>query len=471
MSDFSRPSLESARSENDRPLPPQGLRDNTARHPRGGGPACGGITRDRSEDPASFENAPSATPTEVGVQRTSEILGEAIMDSVSSVRDSLPEQHREHFKTLRQEIIDFAQAHGIPRESLNKPDALREAASKLSTPDLQRLATLLERFEYLLVHHELMKEEIDPAKALEYAEEHYHLKEQYDFQVNLLGEVGILKEGAILGIDGNKYPIPTLEQIAIRLFERREDLKTKHDQGFTKLLLVPFGMSLYSLREILKQFLLGHKSTHKRCRPNENEPLWAAREYQGADTGDSPRLVYHPKFFDKDAHQGETKAQILAKHADDQDPFAGWTVHLFQPSNPKDQDSLGFAHIPGNRQGAEYGNEIPRKDIETSKVSEKYLSALQEAQSDPSSPYHLESGMTPEDWIMAFIIHLTETGRPLDDWQADTENASSLIGAFFSSDVKVPRVYWDYDRHQINFGFNGPTVLATYMGARYSVIV
>ena len=79
--------------------------------------------------------------------------------------------------------------------------------------------------------------------------------------------------------------------------------------------------------------------------------------------------------------------------------------------------------------------------------------------------------MTPEDWIMAFIIHLTETGRPLDDWQADTENASSLIGAFFSSDVKVPRVYWDYDHHQINFGFNGPTVLATYMGARYSVIV
>ncbi len=413
----------------------------------------------------------SITPAEAGVHRTSAILGEAILASSSSVRDSLPEQHRKHFETLRQEIIDFAQAHGIPRESLNKPDALREAASKLSTPDLQRLANLLERFEYLLVHHELMKEEIDPAKALEYVEKYYHLRKQYDSQVELLEQVGILKDDAIKGIDGNIYPIPTLEQIAVRLFERREDLKTKHDQGFTKLLLVPFGMSLDSLRETLKQFLLGHKSTHKRCRPNENEPLWAAGEYQGADMGDSPRLVYHPKFFDKDAHQGETKAQILAKQADDQDPFAGWTIHLFQPSNPKDLDSLGFAHIPGNRQGAEYGNEIPRKDIETSKISEKYLSILQEAQSDPSSPYYLESGMTPEDWILAFIIHLTETGRPLDDWQVDRENASSLIGAFFSSDVKVPRAYWDYDRQQVNFGFNNPILAATFMGTRHSVII
>ena len=99
------------------------------------------------------------------------------MDSVSSVRDSLPEQHRTHCETLRQEIIDFAQAHGIPRDTLAKPEALREAANKLSTPDLQQLATLLERFEHLLVHHELMKEEADLAKAFEYVEKYYHLHE------------------------------------------------------------------------------------------------------------------------------------------------------------------------------------------------------------------------------------------------------------------------------------------------------
>ena len=81
----------------------------------------------------TFESSPSSTSVEAGVQHTSEILGEeAIMDSVSSVRDSLPEQHRAHFETLRQEIIDFTKAHGISKESLGKPDLLREVTSKLN---------------------------------------------------------------------------------------------------------------------------------------------------------------------------------------------------------------------------------------------------------------------------------------------------------------------------------------------------
>src|SRR3989339_1517066 len=206
------------------------------------------------------ESFPSAAPAEAGIQRTSEILGEAIMDSVSSVRDSLPEQHRVHFETLRQEIIDFIKVHGISRESLGKPDLLREVTCKLSTQDLERLANLLERFEYLLKNGEPKKE--DYTEALEYAEEFYHLREQYTSQVSLLEQAGILKEGVILGIDGNEYPIPTLEQIAVRLFERCKELETKHGQGFTKLLLVPFGMSLDSLQETLKQFLLKYKESH-----------------------------------------------------------------------------------------------------------------------------------------------------------------------------------------------------------------
>src|SRR3989339_2143516 len=251
----------------------------------------------------------SATPAEVGGQRTSEILGEAIMDSVSSARDSLPEQHRAHFETLRQEIIDFTKAHGISKESLTKPDLLREATCKLSTPDLERLALLLERFEYLLKNREPKKE--DYAEALEHAERLYHLREQYDSQVSLLEQVGILKEGVILGIDGHEHPVPTLEQIAMRLFERREILKTKHDQGFTKLLLVPFGMSLDSLQEIFKQFLLKYKRDNPDFDLNTNEPLWTWPRYQGADIGDSPDLVYEPQSFDKEGHGGKTKMEIL----------------------------------------------------------------------------------------------------------------------------------------------------------------
>src|SRR3989339_1009122 len=254
----------------------------------------------RKEDPGS---KPGMTTSVLGEST----LHEAIMDSVSSARDSLPKEHHKHFETLRQEIIDFTQAQGIPREALAKPDLLRKAAEKLSTPNLEQLANLLERFEHLIVK----KEPWTNKEALEYAEEHYHLEKQYTAQVTLLEKSGILKEGAILGIDDKKYPIPTLEQIAIRLFERRETLRTKHDQGFTKLLLVPFGMSLDTLQETLKQFLLDYKQSHPTFELNTNEPLWTWDEYQGADIGDPPNLVYYSQSFTKEGHGGKTKIEIL----------------------------------------------------------------------------------------------------------------------------------------------------------------
>ena len=425
----------------------------------------------------SPESAPPATPAEAGVQRTSEILNEAILASSSSVRDSLPEQHHKHFEILRQEIIDFAQAHNILRESLAKPDALREAASKLSIPDLERLANLLERFEYLLKNGEPKKE--DYTEALEYAEVHYHLKKQYDSQFELLEQVGILENGAITGIDGNIYPIPTFEQIAARLFERRDTLQTKHDQGFTKLLLVPFGMSLDSLREVLKQFLLKHKKDNPTFDLDTDEPLWTWTDYQGTDTGDSPKLVYYPQSFTKEGHGGKTKMEILKTNyklptlTPTQTSFPGWTIHLLQPSDPTDSHSPGFAPIPREGQGTPQGDLIPRPPLEAGKTPIEYLSILQSSQDNPNSPYSHEYGMTLEDWIMAFMTHLQETKKPLDDiWNpTNTESYCYLTGAFFPSFVRVPSACCDRGFRRANLSSDDPHNRDVDIGARFSVMV
>ena len=430
----------------------------------------------------SLESSPSAAPAEAGGQRTSEILGEAIMDSVSSVRDSLPEQHRAHFETLRQEIIDFTKAHGIPKYTLSKPDLLREAASKLSIPDLERLADLLERFEYLLKNGEPKKEERDPAKAIEYAERLYHLKEQYDSQVRLLEAVGILDNGAITGIDGKIYLVPTLEQIAVRLFERRKELSTKYDQGFTKLLLVPFGMSFSTLWKTFKQFLLSYKQKHPSFDLDTDDSLWEWKDYQGADTGDSPDLVYYPKSFERMGHRGKTKAQILKKQETlgqargdggqmGDDGWKGWTIHLLQPSDPGDPYSTGIAPIPRQGQGIPQGDLVPRPPLEANKTPNEYLSIFQKAQGDKDSPYHGETGMTPEDWIMAFMIHLSETGKPLDNFENKEECISCLAGVFFRSPIKVPFAFWRRGLHRADLGWVVPHLRGADIGVRSLVIL
>ncbi len=421
---------------------------------------------------SSPESAPSVIPTEAAFH-------EAILASSSSVRDSLPKEHHKHFETLRQEIIDFASSHDIPRESLAKPDDLREAASKLSTPDLKRLANLLERFEYLLKNKEPRKE--DYIEALEHAERLYHLEEQYTSQVKLLEQVGILKDGVITGIDGKQYLIPTLEQIASRLFERREELSTKHDQGFTKLLLVPFGMSLDNLREVLRQFLLDYKENNPSFDLDTDRPLRIWEEgYQGADIGDSPKLVYHPQSFIQDGHGGKTKMEIVKTNyqlptlTSTQSPFPGWTIHLFQPSNLESQDTetpIGFALIPQQGQGTPQGDLTPRPSLEEGKTPNEYLSILKKAQNDPNHPYSQESGMTPEDWIMAFMTHLSETGKPIDNHANGIENILCLTGVFFRFSVNVPFALWNRDRRQAGLGWGDPRSRDRGVGARFSVII
>jgi len=400
-----------------------------------------------------------------------ESLSEAFLN-ISSVRDILPEQHRAHFDELRGGILAFCKEFEIPVETLRNKEAFgAELTSKRIPQERMTEAVLLfARLEYLVTNKEPLKVE---SEALKEVEPLYHLKEQYTSQVSLLERVGILKEGVIVGIDGHEYPIPTLEQIASRLLECEPELHTKRDQGFTKLLLVPFGMSLDALIDTFRQFLLTYKQTHKDFDLATIEPLPIWKEgYQGADLGDSPKLVYFPQSFDKHDHQGQTKAQILEEQASNTNfSFPGWKIHLFQSSNSSDSKSL-ISSIPREGRGYLRGEEFPRPDLETGQTPTQYLSLLQKAKDDPGSPYHGESGLTPEDWILAFMTHLAETGQPLDNYyQNDTNNFTFLIGAFFQFFALVPVVYWINGARRVGLDRSTFVMHNKSYGVRTSVVV
>jgi len=458
MSLFSRTSSESSRHENDGP---------SAR----GGSAFGGLPSQGLRS-GEVKARPSAIPAEAGIHCTSVFLSEAFMDSsFFRTRDALPEQYRETFDELRSGILAFCKEFQIPVESLSNTETFEAALrSKNILPKrMAEVVLLFERLEYLIANKEPLEVE---SEALKEVEPLYHLTEQYNNQVSLLERAGILEEGAIIGIDGNKYPIPTLEQIAQRLFEREKDLSTKRDQGFTKLLLVPFGMSLDALRETLKQFLLFYKQKYPAFDLDINKPLDTLEEwYKGADTEDPSKIVYNPHSFD-DHHQGQTKADILEAQTDNPgDSFPGWRVHLFQPSDPANLHSPGFASIPRQGQGHTHGEELPRPSLGAGKSLIEYFSLLEEARDDPTSPYHSEFGLTPEDWVLAFMTHLEETGKPLDNYQNWAESTSYLIGAYFLSSALVPFAYWDRGFQQARLAGFDSSSRGTNAGLRSSVIV
>jgi len=89
------------------------------------------------------------------------------------------------------------------------------------------------------------------------------LKEQYESQREILENVGILEkltngEMGIRGIDNKEYSFPSYKEISKRIRENKEMLKTKVEQGFNQLLIVPFGMKLDDLIEKYKEVILKH---------------------------------------------------------------------------------------------------------------------------------------------------------------------------------------------------------------------
>ena len=324
------------------------------------------------------------------------------------------------------------------------------------------------------------------------AERLFDLKRQYESQIALLRKVGLVeirKETDVsglerevsffTGINGKAYPMPSYDTLVSRLVERKELLETKADQGFKKLLLVPFGMSLDALIVKFRAYLLEYKKTHPAFgrtdtatsdasdRPDWN-PLYVWEDgYKGADANGT--LVYDPVSFDA-SHAGATKAEVLERQEADKDTAQGWRVLLLQGG----ENGNGFKGIPRSGQGKMKGTKIPRKDIETGMTANPitprdYLRSQLQVSGDPGSPYHGESGMTPEEWIVAFMANLEETGKPMDDYQNQTDSAAYLTGTYLTASDVVPNARWNRDVRQAFLSGSYPGFVVGGVGVRSAV--
>ena len=265
------------------------------------------------------------------------------------------------------------------------------------------------------------------------------LEVQYEKQFNLLSKVGILEtlpSGGMgfLGINGKECLIPTLEQIQGVIEADNGFIEKKQRQGFTKLVLVPFGMKLDDLTDTYAELLDDHKSIGALYYPNKepnnkneiperadlspNEPIYVSKEFKDADI--NGKLVYGPKQFSRN-HGGKTKQDIVALEG-------GWRVLLLEDKPNIQKSDEGKEKIGGRYQMA------------VGIAPERYLSVLNETR--PGEPWFGEEGLTPEDWLMYAITHLEETNQVIDDRKGNG-SATYLTGAYFQNYRNMPTAYFD----------------------------
>ena len=283
-------------------------------------------------------------------------------------------------------------------------------------------------------------------------------QEQYKTQIEILERIDILQELkshelGIKGIDGKEYPIPTQAEIAERIEVKKELIEKKQEQGFKKLLIVPFGMKLDDLIEKYKQVILEHYKDKKlfvtKKNPeekdellelSEKEPLWLWGEYENADV--NGKLVYFPKEFSKN-HEGKTKQEIITEQG-------GWQVILIED----------MPNIPREGKGITTKD---RKQFEAGDTPNDYLKALKK-----TDQYNGESGMTPEEQIIYALTHLEEANEVIDDWRQGNGSISYQVGAYFTSG-NVPLAAWNRDYRRTHLYGRHPNNHFDYCGVRPAV--
>lgn len=297
------------------------------------------------------------------------------------------------------------------------------------------------------------KPQTPPLEKEKNLEKLLNLRESYDSQIRILNQAGILTilpetmSLGIVGIDNKEHAVPTFDEIKEKLEKRKEELGPKMKQGFTKLLLVPAGMSLDELRDKLKQRLLAHKKEGKLLN-TDNEPVNLDLEdpvyrwdgYNNADKED--KLIYYPKSFDQN-HNGKTKKELI-------ESGNSWRVSLVED----------LPDLPEQGKGKTVGG---RKQLEANKSPTEYLRSLQ-----LKKEYASEDGFTPEEWITYFLTHLETKNQIVDNWQAKGK-ASYLTGAYFPGQGAVPYGYWFAGGGQAGLGGGDPGYSDSYSAARSAV--
>ncbi|MFZ2834647.1 MAG: hypothetical protein WAZ64_01270, partial [Candidatus Moraniibacteriota bacterium] len=260
----------------------------------------------------------------------------------------------------------------------------------------------------------------------------------------------------ILGIDGQTYDLPTMNEIRTAILKNKEMFETKMKQGFTELEIVPFAMPLSKLIETLKRQLLKHHKEgklfyvkrNKESKIEElmpfdldiNEPVYINEMYANAD--EKNELVYDVNGFSYENHQGKTKKQLINA----QKSIPGYLI-IFRE---------GDMNMPEEGKGKIING---RKQLEIHDAPKKYLKLIQ-----TEKQYQGESGQTPEEWIVEFLCYMEK-----NDQVIDCQQGSFQLGVYLVDDAYILYSRSILGNKMVKLERKDPNFEITRCGARTSV--
>ncbi len=241
--------------------------------------------------------------------------------------------------------------------------------------------------------------------------ERLKLKDQWESQIRVLNEAGILEilpesqELGVIGVDGQQYPIPEYSDVLNQLTpENLELLEAKQEEDYNKLIITPFAMPLKQLIDRYSSLLKRKDKTGELKDSQGNsinisdgdEPIKLPVKL--IEDGYDDTLLYFGK-LGEEQETGKTKKKSIEQGKI-------WHFCLVQDTN----------------------------SLENKRIETKIDSYLQEGGL---------SGYTLEDWLMHAITNLQESGKQIDCTDSKEIIPNWLMGSYLPKDDCYFRAAYD----------------------------
>lgn len=323
------------------------------------------------------------------------------------------------------------------------------------------------------------------------------LKEQYESQVQVAWKSGLFGkevlawatarqlhrkqmqmrvEGAnsqlpVIERGGRRFPMPTWKEVQRTLRKNKEIIKEKSKQGFTKMLIVPFGYNLKTMLEWF-QFKVWNLDQAGRDKDGIGEGIFgaggeevdfditkSASRVSIWEGWDEEQLVYYPQKYDQKDHGGLTKEDAIKING-------AWQICFAEdmPVIPLEGKEVG-----GRKQIDRKGSWIKGQ---TGTPSIKQFKEAMDNKRKMVNPekYKNESGMTPEKYLWLQLTSLLANEKPvLMDYENNEYRGTYLIECFHVSSLSVPLADWNQSTRWINLARNFPDARVDDFGVRSSV--
>ncbi len=306
---------------------------------------------------------------------------------------------------------------------------------------------------------------------------HLKLKEQYESQVDVAWKSGLfgrkeLAKGTtnpVIERGGKKYPMPKWQEVqkTLRKPENLEIIKEKSAQGFTKMLIVPFGYDLKTMAGKFKDKVRELDQTTgifgaggEKVEFNRSEadyPVWV---WEGFDES---QLVYYPKQYDEKNHGGLKKEDAINING-------AWQICFVEDMEVIPLESDETKGVIGGRKRIDRKGSCIKGQTEILQIQQLHAAMQDKEKMENPTKYKHEKGQTSEQYLWMQLTSLLGKEKPvLMDYENGEWRGTYLTESYNIVSHYVPVAYWARSDRLISLGRYDPVDQVDAFGFRPSV--